>query len=208
VAVDVIQIQKNSKKFDKYINNLDKLLGVTTVVKPAVKGLRLTKDKRLLIDNQHDWYIYDKDPNELVFTVVGIGASSNTAIAYLLGNHNGTSPFLRKLDTLSLGIDGWNQRVVRKSARAKRWPLSKLLKIGGFSLAGIAGVVGIGFLVNWLMQGVTQAADTATTAVTNVPVAAVAPAGLTALINVLPFVVVAVILLGAVAWIGGQGDGL
>ena len=31
------------------------------------------------------------------------------------------------------------------------------------------------------------------------------PAGLRALINVLPYVFVAVILLGAVAWIGGQG---
>jgi hypothetical protein len=205
VVVDITQIQKNSEKFNKYINNLDKLLGVTTVVKPAVKGLRLTKDKRLLIDSQHDWYVYDKDPNEPIFTVVGIGISSNTAIAYLLGNHNDSSPFLTKLDTLSLDIDGWNQRVVRKSDRAKRWPLNKSLKIGGFSLAGIAGVVGIGFLVNWMMQGATQVANTATTAVTSTPVSEVAPAGLTALINVLPFVFVAIILLSAVAWVGKQG---
>ena len=32
-----------------------------------------------------------------------------------------------------------------------------------------------------------------------------APAGLQALVSVLPYVFVAVILLGAVAWIGGQG---
>lgn len=32
-----------------------------------------------------------------------------------------------------------------------------------------------------------------------------APAGLQALVGVLPYVFVAVILLGAVAWIGGQG---
>lgn len=32
-----------------------------------------------------------------------------------------------------------------------------------------------------------------------------APAGLVALVGVLPYVFVAVILLGAVAWIGGQG---
>ena len=31
------------------------------------------------------------------------------------------------------------------------------------------------------------------------------PAGLSALVGVLPYVFVAVILLGAVAWIGGQG---
>lgn len=31
------------------------------------------------------------------------------------------------------------------------------------------------------------------------------PAGLAALVSVLPYVFVAVILLGAVAWIGGQG---
>jgi len=31
------------------------------------------------------------------------------------------------------------------------------------------------------------------------------PAGLAALVGVLPYVFVAVILLGAVAWIGGQG---
>jgi len=31
------------------------------------------------------------------------------------------------------------------------------------------------------------------------------PSGLEALVNVLPYVFVAVILLGAVAWIGGQG---
>lgn len=33
------------------------------------------------------------------------------------------------------------------------------------------------------------------------------PAGLTALVDVLPYVFVAVILLGAVAWIGGGGGG-
>jgi hypothetical protein len=203
VAIDVAQLQKNSKKFDKYINNLDKLLGVTTVISPAAKGLQLTKDRRLLINSQHSWYIYDKDPNELTFTIVG--TRNDSAIAYLLGNHNGSLPFLRKLDTLSLGINGWNQRVVRKSAGAKRWPLSKSLKIGGFSLAGVAGIVGIGFLVNRPTQGVAQVADTATTAVANVPVSAVAPAGLMALVNVLPFVFVAVILLAAVAWIGKEG---
>jgi len=32
-----------------------------------------------------------------------------------------------------------------------------------------------------------------------------APAGLSALVSVLPYIFVAVILLGAVAWIGGQG---
>lgn len=35
---------------------------------------------------------------------------------------------------------------------------------------------------------------------------ATAPSGLIALVNVLPYVFVAVILLGAVAWIGGGGQ--
>lgn len=35
--------------------------------------------------------------------------------------------------------------------------------------------------------------------------AIITPAGLAALVGVLPYVFVAVILLGAVAWIGGQG---
>lgn len=43
------------------------------------------------------------------------------------------------------------------------------------------------------------------TSITAVNATGDTPAGLMALINVLPYVFVAVILLGAVAWIGGQG---
>ena len=43
------------------------------------------------------------------------------------------------------------------------------------------------------------------TSITAANASGTAPAGLMALINVLPYVFVAVILLGAVAWIGGQG---
>jgi len=39
----------------------------------------------------------------------------------------------------------------------------------------------------------------------SVTAAITTPAGLSALVGVLPYVFVAVILLGAVAWIGGQG---
>lgn len=43
------------------------------------------------------------------------------------------------------------------------------------------------------------------TSITAVNASGSTPPGLMALINVLPYVFVAVILLGAVAWIGGQG---
>ncbi len=72
-TIKKLAVAKNSGKLSQYYNNLDELLGVKTVVDSSEKtlGLKLRKDNTLLIDDRFDWYIYDKDPNTPVFTVVG-----------------------------------------------------------------------------------------------------------------------------------------
>lgn len=93
----ILRIERSSKKWEKYLNNLDALLGIKTVEATSkyrmpfgygtLDGLLLTKDKELYIDSlDYDWYLEDKSAYEDVFKIVGLHKSNaEENKVYLLG---------------------------------------------------------------------------------------------------------------------------
>jgi hypothetical protein len=87
-----IMIEKSSKEYAKYISNLDKLLGVKTVLVPndfdplVLVSITNNKCKELRISKEYNWYILDKKVDAYVFKVCGIHKKDKSKnVAYLLG---------------------------------------------------------------------------------------------------------------------------
>lgn len=107
----VVSIKKASSNWTKYTNNLDELLGIKTVVASEynnVEGLLLNKDKQLFInEDNYDWYITDKNPNQDMFKVVGLHKEDSTQNkVYLLGKNITTNtPYLIEAPIVYLEAD-------------------------------------------------------------------------------------------------------
>lgn len=99
----IIRITKASKNWSQYINNLDELLGIKTIVASEdnmVAGFLLDKDGKLFINEEnYDWYLTDKNPTQDMFKVVGLHKEdSNKNLVYLLGRNGGIdTPYLIEL---------------------------------------------------------------------------------------------------------------
>ena len=97
----VARIRLASQNLSQYINNLDDLLGIKTIIDSdygAEYGLSLT-DGELYIcggDDIWDWYIVDKHPDKVMFKVVGFNRNDKSQVAYIIGNEDG-KPYLDKL---------------------------------------------------------------------------------------------------------------
>jgi hypothetical protein len=85
----ILRVERASKKWSPYINNLDALLGIKTIndIKAGDEyGLSLNAERELYIHPTYDWYVADKHPDKDIFMVVGLhkeDASLNRV--YLLG---------------------------------------------------------------------------------------------------------------------------
>ena len=98
----ILRIENSSKNWKQYINNLDDLLGIKTMVGDSIpNGLLLNADKELWIDSAYHWYIADKYPDQDIFKVVGLSkedASENKV--YILGiSKDSHKAFLTKVPT-------------------------------------------------------------------------------------------------------------
>ncbi len=91
-GLSIINILINkSSQYEKFINNLDDVLGVKTVTYYNNSNekipLHLDSNKELYIDDQnYDWYIVDKHPTQTMFKVIGLhkgDASKN--VVYIIG---------------------------------------------------------------------------------------------------------------------------
>lgn len=104
----ILRIEESSESWEQYINNLDELLGIKTVVAKnnqdvpglvELNGLYLNTERELWIDKSYDWYIADKHPERDVFKLVGLhkkDASQNRV--YILGaDHEGGTPYLKEV---------------------------------------------------------------------------------------------------------------
>lgn len=96
----VSRLKKASNDLSDYMNNLDTILGIRTLVANTQHGLMLTKNNELLIEKDTeqggvwDWYLVDKAEDQLMFKVVGLNredASKN--VVFVLGTNN-NQPYL------------------------------------------------------------------------------------------------------------------
>jgi hypothetical protein len=94
------QYLEKSEPFKEYWNNLDELLGITTVVEKDTTfgnqkeyGLKLWDNSKLSIDDKYEWFIVGKHPNKNMFKVIGVNKENNNKVSYYLGN-NGKHPYL------------------------------------------------------------------------------------------------------------------
>ena len=95
----IISIERASKSWNQYINNLDTLLGIKTVVDPNPSncyGLKLTDKNELVISQAFDWFIADKHPDRELFKVVGLHKEDASMNVVCLLGRNGESeqPYL------------------------------------------------------------------------------------------------------------------
>ena len=103
----VSRLNKASSSLGEYINNLDVILGIKTVLvetNSRACGLYLSKEKKELDIEPDttkggvwDWYLVDRNPDATMFKVVGLhkeDASNN--VVYVLGTTNKT-PYLIKV---------------------------------------------------------------------------------------------------------------
>ena len=105
---DLMLLMKGaSKDLALYMNNLDALLGIKTVVDRegiTSGGLRLSKENDLFISDDYDWYLVDKHPDMNMFKVVGLhkdDAAMNTV--YILGKNE--KPYLIRMSRRYLDTD-------------------------------------------------------------------------------------------------------
>lgn len=106
----ILRIEKASRRWPQYINNLDNLLGIVTINDENTSneyGLRLSEQKELYIHPGYDWYITDKHPSQDLFKVVGLHKDGSLTclgytkhLVYLLGKN----PASREL--LLIGVPG------------------------------------------------------------------------------------------------------
>jgi len=110
-----------SQSFKEYWNNLDELLGITTVVEKDTTmgnareyGLRLWENGKLSICDNYDWFIMDKHPEFNIFKVVGIHKKDGKLnCVYLLGNKD-NNPFLFKLDNKHINDDASVEQLLKE----------------------------------------------------------------------------------------------
>ncbi len=97
----IFRIETESKKYQKFIQNLDELLGITSVsIEKPSKPLVLIaddvgdkKEYQLNISEEFDWYIADKHPDLYMFKVVGLHKKDNSKNSvYIIGKDKVDDP--------------------------------------------------------------------------------------------------------------------
>jgi uncharacterized membrane protein len=102
----ILRIDASSKKYSKYIQNLDELLGVETkevsdADSPLNLVFNLDNRRELSVSKEYDWYIADKHPELYMFKVVGLHKKdSDKNVVYIIGRDDEmTTPYLIKAPT-------------------------------------------------------------------------------------------------------------
>lgn len=82
----VLKIETSSRKYAKFVQNLDKLLGVKSMqTSNADRPLELFEDT-LKISDEYDWFITDKLDGKYIFKVIGLHKKDTSEnVACLLG---------------------------------------------------------------------------------------------------------------------------
>lgn len=101
----VLAIERASENLEQYLNNLDELLGIETVIDDEHDyreyGLELVDNKLLICggDSIWHWYLAEKHPEMDIFKVVGLHKNDATKnVLYLLGRNSGADKtYLHKL---------------------------------------------------------------------------------------------------------------
>lgn len=86
-------VERASESLEPYINNLDELLGIKTIIDNTDSNIALSfsalTNELHINDEEWDWYLTAKQPNENIFKVIGLhkeDASKN--VVYVLGKRN------------------------------------------------------------------------------------------------------------------------
>jgi membrane protein implicated in regulation of membrane protease activity len=119
----VLIIEKASTNLGKYMNNLDSLLGVKTIIdkKPRSEyGLSLNEVNELYIHPDYEWYLVDKHSTMDMFKVVGLHKENKDKnVAFVLGKKQDGKPYLIKISTnygdasAYVKLNDWEEKLVK-----------------------------------------------------------------------------------------------
>jgi hypothetical protein len=119
----VLIIEKASKNLGKYMNNLDSLLGVKTIIdkKPGSEyGLSLNEANELYIHPDYEWYLVDKHSTMDMFKVVGLHKEDKEKnVAFVLGKNQDGNPYLIKISTnysdasAYVKLNSWEEKLAK-----------------------------------------------------------------------------------------------
>jgi hypothetical protein len=109
----VLRIETSSKKYAKFVQNLDKLFKLTTLeIDKPYQPLELVHNRvedaqgnfdELKISKEYDWFITDKHPDKYIFKVVGLHKKDEDRnVVYLLGFNNEDKATLVKISGLNM----------------------------------------------------------------------------------------------------------
>ena len=199
-----LRVKKKSSLLEEYTNNLDSLLEIETVVdesKPGRYGLNLTGGKLHICggDEIWDWYLVDKHPSEAIFKVVGLYKSGGQDLVYILGKHDNQAAFLIKLDSKYLESSS-----VKKCLRSLyRKPIPKFVKPSVIItvLTGVLASLIIFVVAPWIQSFPASVVETAAV---STPATEELSSFAQAMVNILPIVFAATIILGVLRGIGGS----
>jgi hypothetical protein len=98
----ILRVEKSSRNWSQYTNNLDNLLGIKTINDISAGseyGLSLNEDREVYIHPAYDWYIADKYPDKDIFKIAGLHKeNANLNRVYILGvNEEKKEPFLKEV---------------------------------------------------------------------------------------------------------------
>ena len=214
----VTVLERRSRRLGKYVNNLDELLGITSeedskVQEFQLEGTRLHVPTPTERGGDWDWYLVDKHSKESIFKVVGLCKDGSRAV-YILGKKKDSTPFLTKVDEEYL-----RSASVEKCLKStEKKPQTKHSRNLVVPIVGLRGVVLVGLMI-WASIHFrptpvesTSVQSTVTTTVT-VPVttgtaatAETTDPAVSALMGIMPIVLAAMVLLGAVRALAGIGE--
>ena len=108
----ILSLLEQSKRLEIYLNNLDLVLGVSTVKSTTYsneEGLYLDNNNNLMVDTKnYQWIVLDKHPNQNIFKVVGLHDNDSTKNkAFILGNLD--KPFLIPLSNSYIDNPNWTK---------------------------------------------------------------------------------------------------
>jgi hypothetical protein len=109
----VLRIETSSKKYAKFVQNLDKLFKLTTLeIDKPYQPLELVYNRvedaqgnfdELKISKEYDWFITDKHPDRYIFKVVGLHKKDEDRnVVYLLGFNEDDKTALVKISGLNM----------------------------------------------------------------------------------------------------------
>jgi hypothetical protein len=224
-----VKLQEKSKKLEEYVNNLDDILEIETVIDRLYDsrnkyGLQL-KDNKLYIcggDKIWDWFIVDKQKKENVFKIVGLSKDGKNDLVYILGKREKEDTFLVNIENTYIenaSIKNCLKSIEQGKETSFSFPVMSIGSLIGIMVAIVVGVN--------LLAPVTAAVEEATETinsqeaeaviessemqdvenaeyVTETTEESISSGAIGSLLGILPIVFVAVMILGAVAFLGAE----